>query len=118
MDGIKFRSAAEARRYRDLKLLEATGEIMDLKVHPRWKIAVNNVSICSVELDFSYLMRVGMQGDRLRFGHWKEIYEDVKQRKVSKRTGKETYTTNTRSSKIGQKLLKAVYGIDVTLFYM
>lgn len=34
VDGIKFASKAEAERYRELKLLEASGEIQDLVLQP------------------------------------------------------------------------------------
>lgn len=33
-DGIKFDSRAEARRYRELKLLQRAGEIKDLELQP------------------------------------------------------------------------------------
>lgn len=36
VDGICFHSAAEARRYGELKLLQQSGEISDLKLQPRF----------------------------------------------------------------------------------
>ena len=36
IDGITFDSLAEERRYRELLLLERAGEILDLKVHPKY----------------------------------------------------------------------------------
>ena len=38
MDGIKFDSAKEARRYRELKLLEDAGEITDLRRQVRYEL--------------------------------------------------------------------------------
>lgn len=38
IDNITFDSLAESRRYQELKLLEAAGEIMGLEVHPRYEI--------------------------------------------------------------------------------
>lgn len=38
IDGITFDSAAEARRYGELKLLEQAGHLTGLKVHPRYEI--------------------------------------------------------------------------------
>ena len=36
IDGIVFDSLAESKRYADLKLLQAAGEISGLKVHPKY----------------------------------------------------------------------------------
>lgn len=38
VDGIKFDSAKEARRYQELKLLEAAGEITDLRRQVRYML--------------------------------------------------------------------------------
>lgn len=38
LDGYTFDSKAEARRYEELKLLVAAGEIRDLEVHPRFEL--------------------------------------------------------------------------------
>lgn len=38
LDGIKFDSKKEARRYKELKLLERAGEIKDLKLQPRYTL--------------------------------------------------------------------------------
>jgi hypothetical protein len=38
VDGIKFDSKAEARRYGELAMLERTGAIAHLKVHPRYEL--------------------------------------------------------------------------------
>ncbi len=40
-DGYKFDSLKEERRYQQLKLLELTGEISNLEVHPVFKFSVN-----------------------------------------------------------------------------
>lgn len=40
VDGIVFHSAAEARRYSELKLLEKVGEVSDLKCQPRFPLTV------------------------------------------------------------------------------
>ena len=36
IDGIKFDSKKESRRYRELKLLERAGEIKDLEIQPKF----------------------------------------------------------------------------------
>lgn len=38
VDGIAFDSAAEARRYAELKLLERAGKIKDLKLQPMFEL--------------------------------------------------------------------------------
>lgn len=38
VDGIRFASKAEARRYGELKLLEKAGEIADLELQPRFPL--------------------------------------------------------------------------------
>lgn len=38
IDGIRFPSKAEGRRYRELKLLRASGDIVGLRVHPRYRL--------------------------------------------------------------------------------
>lgn len=38
VDGIKFDSKKEAKRYGELKLLEKVGEIEDLKLQPRFRL--------------------------------------------------------------------------------
>lgn len=42
VDGIKFHSAAEARRYQELRLLERAGEITDLNLQPSFELSVDN----------------------------------------------------------------------------
>ncbi len=72
IDGIRFDSRAEARRYSELKLLEMAGEISDLKCHPQFelqpKFKHNGETIRAIcyTADFSY-----MEDGRL-------IVEDVK----------------------------------------
>ena len=38
VDGLRFDSRAEARRYQLLRLLERAGAISDLRVHPRYTL--------------------------------------------------------------------------------
>lgn len=41
VDGIRFASKREARRYADLKLLERAGEISHLELQPAFKLAID-----------------------------------------------------------------------------
>ena len=92
VDGHKFSSKIEARRYEHLKMLENAGEIANLVIEPRYVFNHNGVQITSYRPDFEYT--------RLSDGH--KITEDVKAR-----------PTLTRDYKIRKKMMKAFYGIDV-----
>jgi hypothetical protein len=51
VDGIKFASAKEARRYGELKLLQMAGKISQLELQPRYKLVIEE----SYVADFRYL---------------------------------------------------------------
>lgn len=63
VDGIRFDSMAEAVRYKELKLLEASGDITDLRVHerfeivPAWKHPTRGTQHKAIyyEADFTYI---------------------------------------------------------------
>lgn len=66
VDGIRFDSQAEARRYGELKLLEQAGKIAWLEVHPRFELLSSTVTMqgqrlpaVHYEADFSYYERGG-----------------------------------------------------------
>ena len=92
VDGIKFASKAEARRYSDLKLLERAGEISDLKLQPRYPLTVNGLLVCTYVADFDY---VEARDERT-------VTEDVK-------------GVKTKDFIIKAKLFHALYGREVTL---
>ena len=69
VDNIRFASKAEARRYNELKILEASGEIAALEVQPRLKCEVKGVQVCEYRADFAYWTR----GDNKQ-----RVFEDVK----------------------------------------
>lgn len=90
IDGIRFDSKAEARRYQELILLERAGEIKDLVLQPRFPIAVKGKLVCTYVGDFQYWDR---SADRL-------VCEDVK-------------GMRTAVYKLKKKLLQAALGIEV-----
>ena len=55
VDGITFDSKAEARRYGELKLLQAAGVIKDLEMQPRYDITINDKFCAFYKADFRYL---------------------------------------------------------------
>lgn len=89
VDGIKFRSKREARRYSELKLLLAAGAIERLELQPRYPMKIDGILICTYVADFRYI--TPGQGTTV---------EDVK--------GMRTYVYT-----IKKKLMKALYHIDV-----
>ena len=51
VDGIKFASAKEARRYGELKLLQMAGKISALELQPRYKLVIEETYVA----DFRYV---------------------------------------------------------------
>lgn len=92
VDGIRFKSKGEARRYSQLRLLEKAGKISGLACHPFFTITLNSIKICKVELDFSYFDR-----------DLKDmVFEDYK-------------GCDNALSKLKRKLVEALHNIKVTL---
>lgn len=54
VDGITFPSKKEAKRYRELKLLERAGEISGLTLHPVYVLIVNGKKVGRYTPDFLY----------------------------------------------------------------
>lgn len=59
VDGIRFASKGEARRYSDLKLLERAGEITHLELQPVYPIVINGVRVGKYVADFRYREKDG-----------------------------------------------------------
>lgn len=103
IDGVTFASKAEAKRYRELKILERAGEIFDLELQPKFPIYASvhgrirhcgDKPICTYVADFRY--REGAEtviGGRL-------VVEDVKGMK-------------TPVYRLKKKLVEAQYGIQI-----
>lgn len=54
VDGVKFASKKEAKRYGELLWLEKAGQIKDLICHPRFEMIVNSQKIGRYTADFQY----------------------------------------------------------------
>lgn len=91
VDGRRFASKLEARRYSELSLLQRGHEIDGLECQPRFSLDVNGQHICNYVADFAYLDKAG-----------RRITEDVK-------------GVLTADCRIKLKLMKACHGIDVQL---
>lgn len=68
IDGIRFASKAEGKRYTELKLLERAGEIKALELQPRYPLNVQGTKVGEYRADFTYV--------ETRTG--KRVIEDVK----------------------------------------
>lgn len=90
VDGILFDSAAEAKRYDQLKLMERASAIRNLRLQPKFDLTVNGHLVCRYIADFNY-----WQGDE-------RVVEDVKSK-----------ATKTPQYRIKIKLLRALTGIKV-----
>lgn len=95
VDGIRFASKFESERYGYLKSLERAGVIRSLQLQPRYKLAVNDILICTYVADFSY-EREGTDGS------WTSIVEDAK-------------GVETPEFKLKKKLMQAVLGIEINV---
>jgi hypothetical protein len=85
VDGIKFASKAEARRYCELKLLEKAGEIRRLALQPGFDLTVHGDAFVKTWLptkigayvaDFYYEERVETPAPNSDY--WRRVVEDVK----------------------------------------
>ena len=93
VDGIKFDSKAEARRWNELKLLERAGEITKLERQIRFPLLSNGEKIGHYVADFGYFTKEA------------RVVEDVKS----------PATASTRLFQMKKKMMKAQYGIDVVV---
>lgn len=91
VDDIVFASAAEARRYSELKLCEMAGEISNLKRQVRFPIHVNATHISDYIADFTY------------YQDGRYVVEDVK-----------SEPTKTPVYLLKKKLVEALYKLIIT----
>jgi Protein of unknown function (DUF1064) len=90
LDGYTFDSKAEARYYGDLTLQARKGQLLNLKVHPRFEIKLVRQKICDVILDFAFYDKIA----------GRDRYIDVKGR-------------DNALSRLKRKLVEAFYGIKI-----
>lgn len=88
VDGIRFASQKEARRYQALRLLEKAGEVAQLELQPRYPLVVNKVKVGTYVADFAYYEKRG------------HVVEDSK-------------GVRTPIYRLKAKLVKALYGIEI-----
>lgn len=89
VDGIRFPSQREAKRWGELKLLERAGEITELRRQARFPLEVNGELVCTYVADFVMRDKAGNL-----------VVEDSK-----------GFVTDVY--KIKRKLMAAVHGIEI-----
>ena len=94
VDGIKFDSKAEARRYQTLKEMEENGEITDLTTQPKFELQTSytngtgqKIRSIAYVADFSYVDKNGQR-----------VIEDVK-----------SEATKTQVYRVKKKLFEKIY---------
>ena len=90
-EGIRFASKAEARRFRELRLLQAAGEIQLLDLQPVYPLIVNGVQVGKYLADFRYYRKDG-----------ELVVEDVK-----------GYSGDTSIYRLKRRIVQAQYAIQV-----
>ena len=107
-DGHTFDSQIEAKRYGELKLLAAAGDIIDLEIHPTYKLTIKSAPVGTYTADFSYL-EIHRSGGEIK----RDVIEDVK---PANKTARGYHIT--RESALRIKVFEAIYGRRVTIVAM
>lgn len=115
IDGIKFDSQKEARRYQELKLLEKAGEIRNLQCHPKYPLEIDgrpirirsdrypNGRTTSYTADFGYDEKSGVAfGIEGVVQAWEPVVEDVK-------------GFDTPASRLRRAVWEAIYGMEIRI---
>lgn len=93
VDGYKFDSRKEAKRYGELVLMQRAGEIWGLEVHPKFNLIVNGHMVGRYTGDFAYYPRQ----------QFKKTVEDCKSEA----------TKRIRDWPMRKRLMLAIHGIEV-----
>jgi hypothetical protein len=95
VEGIRFASKAEAKRYVELRWLEKAGEVSSLELQKRYPlVGADGIKVAVYVADFDYLNPDG-----------EPVTEDVKS----------PTTANLRLFRMKAKLFKAQYGREITV---
>jgi len=106
VDGIRFASKREAKRYRELKLLEAAGLITELELQPKFKLGTDDAPILMRSERYPngrravYLGDFRYRDDALRDGEI--VIEDVK-------------GIDTPLSRLKRAIVEAQYNVEIVL---
>lgn len=105
VDGYKFDSMREAKRYGELKLLRRAKQIFELQVHVIYPLDVRGIGITTYEADFVYVDVVT----------GKQVVEDVKPKFATPDARRRYHATPAyRIFAIKKRLMLAIQKIEVT----
>jgi hypothetical protein len=98
VDGVRFASQKEARRYCELKLLRDAGRIQRLELQPRFDLEVVSktgecVKVGRFTADFAYE----------EWPAWQRVIEDVK-----------SQPSKTEAYRLRKRIVEAQYGVTIT----
>ena len=110
VDGIRFASKAEARRYSELKLLEQAGQIARLRIQPRFVLCVPQTNLRGESYDCDGPGLFSVVGYYLADFCYDELTPTVTRFVVEDVKGMDTPL-----SKWKRKHVAAQYGIDVRI---
>jgi hypothetical protein len=96
VDGLRFDSKKEATRWKQLRLLEANGEVRNIQRQVTYPLTVAGKLVCKYKADFVY--------EELRKGQWNSVTEDVKG---------QTNGGPMRIFRLKAKLMQAIHGIEI-----
>lgn len=96
VDGLRFDSKKEATRWKQLRLLEANGEVRNIQRQVTYPLTVAGKLVCKYKADFVY--------EELRKGVWLSVTEDVKG---------QTNGGPMRIFRLKAKLMQAIHGIEI-----
>jgi hypothetical protein len=74
VDGIRFMSKREAKRYGELRLLAETGVITGLVLQPRYPLIVGDKLVCTYVGDFAYVDHDGTPVTEDVKGHLTDVF--------------------------------------------
>jgi len=100
VDGIRFDSTKEARRYSELRLLEKAGQIRDLELQPRFPIDVRELR------DIAKWINCGYYTADFRYvetATGQVVIEDVK-----------SGPTKTAAYRLRKRLVEAIHGVTIS----
>lgn len=112
IDGIKFASKAEGRRYSDLKLLERAGEISGLELQPEYPLVIPRM-IDGKLTNVPVRIRSAKRPNGTRTKYTADFrYQDT-------RTGRQVVEDvkgfDTTASRLRRAVVECIYGIEIVL---
>jgi hypothetical protein len=114
IDGLRFASKAEGRRYEQLRLLELAGEIRNLLPHPRFALYVPKFDK-PITADMDLHLGPQSSGWVKRVGHYTADFAyETKDGRTVVEDVKGGNATKTEAYRLRKRIVEATYGFVVT----